>query len=82
MVICSDWTDYKSVALRAQHMISNVKLVKSAIVYLLLFISKQCIIKQLLDSVFVIPRIINKVSVSIDCEQFLVFLCKFTARET
>ena len=32
--------------------------------------------KQLLDSVFVISGIINKVSVSIDCEQSLVFLCK------
>ena len=44
------------------------------VLILLLFISK--LMKQLLDSVFVISEIINKVSVSIDCKQSLVFLCK------
>ena len=42
---------------------SNVKL-SAAIMCLLLFSSKQCIIKQLLDSVFVISGIM-KVSVSV-----------------
>ena len=62
--------------------IGSVRRPCDGVLILLLFISKQCIIKQLLDSVFVISGIINKVSVSIDCEQSLVFLCKVTARET
>ena len=44
---------------------SNVKLI-AAIMHLSLFSSKQCIIKQLLDSVFVISGIIK---VSVICYQ-------------